>query len=96
MTAPRELALEKLTRAIASGLEAGADPEITARDCLVALEGIGYRPTEAKPAADWRLRGTGRGAGPSEETRSALEAAREACAASPTRVRPAGEDRARA
>lgn len=86
MTAPREQALKLLERHIGNARENGDDPEATARECLVALEGIGWRPTEARPAADWRLQGSG--TGPSEETRSALEALRGQCAASPTRVHP--------
>jgi hypothetical protein len=51
----RERALELLTRIVIAN--EGADPGCTARECLVALEGIGYRPTEARPAADWRPHG---------------------------------------
>jgi hypothetical protein len=90
VTAPRERALELLERHITSGREENADPGVTARECLLALEGIGYRPTEARPPADWRLHGAA--ADPSEETRSALAAVRAACAVSPTRVHPAGGD----
>jgi hypothetical protein len=84
VTAIRERALELLERLITRGREDDADPGVTARECLLALEGIGYRPTEARPAADWRLHGTA--AEPSEETRAAMEAARAKCAVSPTRV----------
>ena len=80
----RERALELLERNITDGRDADADPAVTARECLVALEGLGYRLTAARAAADWRMHGTG--AGPSAATRAALEAAREACAVSPTRV----------
>ena len=62
MTA-RDRALELLTRIVTEN--EGADPGCTARECLVALEGLGYRPTEARPAADWRHQGGG--TGPSEE-----------------------------
>lgn len=58
MTA-RERALELLERQITGGRDVGADPAVTARECLVALEGLGYRPTEARPAVDWRVRGGG-------------------------------------
>ena len=53
----RERALELLTRIVTAN--DGADPGCTARECLVALEGLGYRPTEARPAAEWKLHGTG-------------------------------------
>ena len=56
MTA-RDRALEALTRIIAANGD--ADPGCTARECLVALEGLGYRTTEARPAAEWKHRGTG-------------------------------------
>jgi hypothetical protein len=72
MTASRDRALEALTRIITANGD--ADPGCTARECLVALEGLGYRPTEARPASDWRPRGTA--AGPSEATRAELDAAR--------------------
>lgn len=75
MTA-RDRALELLRRIIADNTE--ADPECTARECLVALEGFGYRPTEARPPADWKLHGTG--TGPSEETRAELESAKQRAA----------------
>ena len=53
----RERALELLTRIVTAN--DGADPGCTARECLVALEGLGYRPTEARLAAEWKLHGTG-------------------------------------
>jgi hypothetical protein len=53
----RERTLELLTRIVTAN--EGADPGCTARECLVAMEGLGYRPTEARPAADWKLHGTG-------------------------------------
>ena len=53
----RERALELLTRIVTAN--DGADPGCTARECLVALEGLGYRPTEARPAAEWKIHGTG-------------------------------------
>jgi hypothetical protein len=56
MTA-RERALEALTRIIAANGD--ADPGCTARECLVALEGLGYRPTEARPAVGWPVHGAG-------------------------------------
>ena len=83
MTA-RERALTILARIIAADQD--ADPDCTARECLVALEGLGYRPTEARPAADWKHHGTG--TGPSEETRALMEAARERSAEATTRLRP--------
>lgn len=51
----RERALKLLERHIAEGCGAGDAAAATARECLVALEGLGYRPTEARPAADWRI-----------------------------------------
>jgi len=53
----RERALELLTRIVTAN--EGADPGCTARECLVALEGLGYRPTEARPAVGWKLHGGG-------------------------------------
>ena len=47
----RERALELLTRIVTAN--DGADPGCTARECLVALEGLGYRPTEARPSPAW-------------------------------------------
>lgn len=67
---PRERALELLERFIRDGRRDDADPAATARECLLALEGLGYRPTEARPAADWRTRGTG--SEPGEDYRAAL------------------------
>ena len=63
----RERALELLTRIVTAN--DGADPGCTARECLVAMEGLGYRPTEARPAADWRHQGGG--TGPTDEWRQA-------------------------
>jgi hypothetical protein len=87
VTGIRERAVDELERRIRHGEEAAADPRVTASECLLALEGLGYRPTEARPAADWRIRQTG--ADPSDETRAALEAAKARCAVSPTRVHSA-------
>lgn len=53
----RERALELLTRIVTAN--DGADPGCTARECLVALEGLGYRPTEARPAVEWKIYGAG-------------------------------------
>ena len=53
----RDRALELLTRIVTAN--EGADPGCTARECLIAMEGLGYRPTEARPPADWKLHGTG-------------------------------------
>lgn len=64
---PRDRALELLTRIITGNED--ADPGCTARECLVALEGLGYRPTEARPVADWRRHGDG--SGPTDEWRQA-------------------------
>jgi Holliday junction resolvasome RuvABC DNA-binding subunit len=82
----RERAIDLLERHIRNGTEAAADPRVTARECLLALEGLGYRPTEARPAADWRMRQAGHD--PSQDSRAALEAVRAQCAVSPTRVHP--------
>ena len=92
MTAIRERALELLERCISTGRQEDADPSVTARECLVALEGIGYRPTEARPAADWRLRAAGAGAGPSEATRAELEAAKQRAAEATARFREDEQD----
>ena len=43
----RERALELLTRIVTAN--ESTDPGCTARECLVALEGLGYRPTNAAP-----------------------------------------------
>ncbi|HEV2251847.1 MAG TPA: hypothetical protein VGS06_01510 [Streptosporangiaceae bacterium] len=85
MTAIRERALELLERHIANGREDGADPAVTARECMLALEGIGYRPTEARPAADWKLHAAG--SGPSEATRALMDAAKERAAEAAARIR---------
>ena len=53
----RERALELLTRIVTAN--DSADPGCTARECLLAMEGLGYRLTEARPAAEWKLHGTG-------------------------------------
>jgi hypothetical protein len=53
----RERALELLTRIVTAS--DGADPGCTARECLVAMEGLGYRLTEARPTTGWKPRGTG-------------------------------------
>ena len=53
----RERALELLTRIVTAN--DGADPGCTARECLVALEGLGYRLTEARPSVEWKIHGTG-------------------------------------
>ena len=82
MTA-RDRALELLRRIIAEA--DGADSECTARECLVALEGLGYRPTEARPPADWKLHATG--SGPSEATRAQLDEARQRAAEAAARLR---------
>lgn len=74
MTAVRERALALLERHIGNGRQDGADPAVTARECLVALEGLGYRPTEARPAADWKRHGTG--TKPSGAIRAELDAAK--------------------
>lgn len=82
----RERALELLERHISNGRVDGAAPAVTARECLVALEGLGYRPTAARPAADWKLRAT-TGTGLSEETRAELEAAKQRSAAAAAETR---------
>jgi len=69
---PRDRALSLLERHISNGRQEGADPWVTARECMEALEGIGYRPTEARPAADWKRPGTAPAV--SEETRAEVEA----------------------
>lgn len=54
MTAtPRERALELLERHIVNGRADGADPGVTARECLAAIEGIGYRLTAASTSS-WK------------------------------------------
>ena len=82
MTA-RDRAVELLRRIIAEN--PGADHECTARECLVALEGLGYRPTEARPPADWKLHAAG--TGPSEATRAQLDEARRRAAEAAARLR---------
>jgi hypothetical protein len=87
---PRDRALELLERHIGNGRQDGADPAVTARECLLAMEGLGYRPTEARPAPDWKLRSTG--GGPSEETRAELEAAKQRAAEATARFRGGEQD----
>ena len=72
MSDTRGHALELLERHISNGRQDGADPAVTARECMVALEGLGYRPTAARPIADWKLRAAGPAM--SEETRAEVEA----------------------
>ena len=84
----RDRAVEALTRIILAN--EGADPGCTARECLVALEGLGYRPTEARPAPDWKLRTPGPRL--SEETRAELEAAKQRAAAAAARFSDAEQD----
>jgi hypothetical protein len=84
----RDRALELLTRLITENTD--ADPGCTARECLVAIEGLGYRPTAARPPAEWKLHGTG--TGPSEETRAELEAAKQRAAEATARFRDDEQD----
>jgi hypothetical protein len=86
MTA-RDRALELLRRIIAEADDADAD--CTARECMVALEGLGYRPTEARPPAEWKMHGTG--TGPSEAVRAELEAAKARAAEAAARFRDEDE-----
>ena len=60
----RERALELLTRIVTAN--DGADPGCTARECLVALEGLGYRPTEARATVEWKLHGATSGPPPAD------------------------------
>lgn len=85
MTA-RDRAIELLTRIVTAN--ENADPGCTARECLVALEGLGYRPTEARPPADWKLHGTG--TGPSDATRAELAEARQRAATAAAKFREDG------
>ena len=77
----RERALELLTRIVTAN--DGTDPGCTARECLVALEGLGYRLTEARPPAEWKLHGTGSAppAGLLRDLRADLDAKAERAAA---------------
>ena len=79
----RERALELLTRIVTEN--DGSDPGCTARECLVALEGLGYRPTEARPAPAWKSNGGG--SAMSEATRAAVEEAKQRAAAAAARFR---------
>jgi len=72
---PRDRALELLERHISNGRQEATHPSVTARECLLALEGLGYRPSAARPAADWKSRAAG--TKPSEAIRAELEAAKE-------------------
>jgi len=69
---PRDRALSLLERHISNGRQDDTHPSVTARECLLALEGLGYRPTEARPAADWKRPGAAPAV--SEETRAEVEA----------------------
>jgi len=77
MTA-RDRALALLERHISNGRQEDTHPSVTARECLLALEGLGYRPTAARPAADWKSRAAG--TKPSEAIRAELEAAKQRAA----------------
>ena len=59
MTDTRERAIDTLERLIREGQENDSYPRAVAAECLTVLEGQGWRPTEARPAADWRQHGTG-------------------------------------
>jgi hypothetical protein len=84
----RDRAIELLTRIVTQN--EGSDPGCTARECLVALEGLGYRPTEARPAPSWKLHGAG--SGMSEETRAELAAAKQRAAEATARFSEAEQD----
>jgi hypothetical protein len=85
----RDRALEVLTRIITAN--ESVDHGFTARECLVALEGLGYRPVEAlAPPPAWKLRGTG--SAPSENVRAELEAAKQRAAEATARFLEAEQD----
>ncbi len=65
--------MDTLERFIRNGLGEESYPRAIAAECLTALEGQGWRPTEAKPPP---LRNPGGGAEPPEEWRKNLEAIR--------------------
>jgi hypothetical protein len=79
----RDRALEVLTRIITAN--EGVDHGLTARECMVALEGLGYRPVEALAPVDWKFRGAP--VGPSENVRAELEAAKRRAAEAAARFR---------
>lgn len=85
MTAVRDRVIEALTRIITANRE--ADPRATALVCVTAVEGLGYRPTEARPSADWRYKPGGTGVPKSDEVRALLDAAKRDCDAATLVVR---------
>jgi hypothetical protein len=78
VTGARERAIDALARHITEAKGADADPRAQAAAALLELEALGYRPTEARPAADWRHKGTGSAS--AEVKRAAVETLKEACA----------------
>jgi hypothetical protein len=46
------------------------DAEVFARDLMTMLRGRGWRPTEARAAADWRIRGGAPAYGPAAAARA--------------------------
>jgi hypothetical protein len=80
MTAPRDRAIEAMTRIITRDREAGADPRATASECLVAIEGLGWRYDASTVAVDWRVRRPG--TNPGEDYRAALAEVRQKAARS--------------
>lgn len=69
MTAIRDRAVEALTRIITANQDPDTYPRATALECVAAMEGLGYRPTEARPPASWN-RQHGGGAPASDEFRA--------------------------
>ena len=62
-------AVEALARRIRE-MEPGTDPDLFAREYLLALRGQGWRPTNAAPPGPWK---TGPGLPTSPETQAAVD-----------------------
>ena len=56
MTDAPDRTVAALVRILVWARDAPADEDITARHILTALRGLGWRPTEAQPAPDWKQR----------------------------------------
>ena len=53
--------------AIAGRLREGGDPDVIALEIMTLIRGLGYRPTEARPAPTWRRPPGSCGTGPTSE-----------------------------
>jgi hypothetical protein len=80
---------EEIRAAIIAASQAGWDSERIYRETFRLLLIGDATPADLRQASRNPLRRTGPGGGTSEETRAALEEARQRCAESPVRVHPA-------